>query len=140
MHLTAKVKIYPTEEQLKVLWELSNRCCSLYNLALSDRKDAWKNNRKSTKYIEQQNKLPEFKIRNPEYKVVYSKVLQGILKKLDANYKSFFALRKNGYLDSQSPNYKSREYFQTIPYNPHSEFWHFCTNLRHRCVILINIH
>lgn len=117
MHLTAKVKIYPTEEQLKVLWELSNRCCSLYNLALSDRKDAWKNNRKSTKYIEQQNKLPEFKIRNPEYKVVYSKVLQGILKKLDANYKSFFALRKNGYLDSQSPNYKSREYFQTIPYN-----------------------
>jgi len=85
MCLTAKVKIYPTEEQLKVLWELSNRCCSLYNLALSDRKDAWKNNRKSTKYIEQQNKLPEFKIRNPEYKVVYSKVLQGILKKLDAN-------------------------------------------------------
>jgi len=49
--------------------------------------------------------------------VVYSKVLQGILKKLDANYKSFFALRKNGYLDSQSPNYKSKEYFQTIPYN-----------------------
>ncbi|MHB8103238.1 MAG: helix-turn-helix domain-containing protein [Methanosarcina sp.] len=85
MRLTAKVKIYLTEEQLKVLWELSNRCCSLYNLALSDRKDAWKNNRKSTKYIEQQNKLPEFKIRNPEYKVVYSKVLQGILKKLDAN-------------------------------------------------------
>jgi putative transposase len=117
MHLTAKVKIYPTEEQLKVLWELSDRCCSLYNLALADRKDAWKNDRKSTKYVDQQNKLPEFKKNNPEYKVVYSKVLQGILKKLDANYKSFFALRKNGDTNARPPNFKSHKYFQTIPYN-----------------------
>jgi putative transposase len=94
MHLTSKVKIYPTDEQLKVLWELSDRCCSLYNIALADRKDAWKNTRKSTKYVDQQNKLPEFKKNNPEYKVVYSKVLQGVLKKLDANYKSFLLLSK----------------------------------------------
>jgi len=82
MHLTAKVKIYPTEDQLKVLWELSDKCCSLYNLALAERKDAWKNESNSIKYVDQQNKLPEFKKNNPEYKVVYSKVLQGILKKL----------------------------------------------------------
>ena len=67
MHLTAKVKICPTEEQLKVLFELSDRCCSLYNLALAERKDAWKNERKIIKYEDQQNKLPDFKERNPEY-------------------------------------------------------------------------
>ena len=117
MHLTARVKIYPTEDQLKVLWELSDRCCSLYNLALAERKDAWKNERKIIKYIDQQNKLPDFKERNPEYKAVYSKTLQGILKKLDANYKSFFGLRKNGYYDTRPPDYKSRKVFQTIPYN-----------------------
>jgi len=117
MHLTAKIKIYPTEDQLKVLWELSDKCCSLYNLALAERKDAWKNESKTVKYIDQQNKLPEFKKNNPEYKVVYSKVLQGILKKLDANYKSFFALRKNGDLKARPPNFKSHKYFQTIPYN-----------------------
>lgn len=117
MHLTAKVKIYPTEEQMKVLWELSDKCCSLYNLALAERKDAWKTENKSIKYIDQQNKLPEFKKNNPEYKVVYSKVLQGILKKLDANYKSFFALRKNGDTKARPPNFKSHKYFQTIPYN-----------------------
>ena len=117
MHLTARVKIYPTEDQLKVLWELSDRCCSLYNLALAERKDAWKNERKSIKYIDQQNKLPEFKKNNPEYKGVYSKTLQGILKKLDANYKSFFALRKNGDSKARTPNFRSRKYFQTIPYN-----------------------
>ena len=117
MHLTARVKICPTEEQLKVLWELSDRCCSLYNLALAERKDAWKLERKTTKYVDQQNKLPEFKKRNPEYRVVYSKTLQGILKKLDADYRSFFALRKNGDPSAKPPNFKSRQYFRTIPYN-----------------------
>ena len=117
MHLSAKVKIYPTEDQLKVLWELSDKCCSLYNLALAERKDAWKNESNSIKYVDQQNKLPEFKKNNPEYKVVYSKVLQGILKKLDANYKSFFALCKNGDTTARPPNFKSHKYFQTIPYN-----------------------
>ena len=117
MHLTTRVKIYPTEDQLKVLWELSDRCCSLYNLALAERKDAWRLDRKSIKYVDQQNKLPVFKERNPEYKAVYSKTLQGILKKLDANYKSFFSLWKNGYLDARPPDYKSRKFFHTIPYN-----------------------
>ena len=86
-------------------------------MALAERKDAWKLERKSCNYIGQQNKLSDFKKRNPEYKVVYSKTLQGILKKLDANYKSFFALRKNGDLKAKPPNFKSRKYFQTIPYN-----------------------
>ncbi|MGB9927572.1 MAG: RNA-guided endonuclease InsQ/TnpB family protein [Methanosarcina sp.] len=117
MHLTAKVKIYPTENQLKVLWELSDRCCSLYNLALAEGKDAWRLNRKSIKYIDQQNKLSEFKKNNPEYIVVYSKTLQGVLKKLDANYKSFFGLRKNGDLSARPPNFRSRNFFQTIVYN-----------------------
>jgi putative transposase len=61
--------------------------------------------------------LSDFKKRNPEYKVVYSKTLQGILKKLDADYKSFFALRKNGDLKARPPNFKGIKYFQTIPYN-----------------------
>ena len=117
MHLTSRVKIFPTPKQLKVLWELSDKCCSLYNLALAERKDAWKNKRESVKYIDQQNKLKEFKMRNPEYKVVYSKTLQGILKKLDANYKSFFALQRNGDYNSRPPKFKSNKFFQTIPYN-----------------------
>ncbi|AKB77242.1 Transposase-like protein B [Methanosarcina horonobensis HB-1 = JCM 15518] len=117
MHLTAKVKIYPTDEQLKVLWELSDKCCSLYNLALAERKDAWKLERKNIKYVDQQNKLPDLKKRNPEYKAVYSKTLQGVLKKLDADHRSFFALRKNGDLNARPPNFKNRKYFQTIPYN-----------------------
>ena len=117
MQLTKKVRIYPTEEQINVLWELSEKCRVIYNLALADRKDAWHNEKRSVKYEEQQNKLPEFKERNPEFKAVYSKTLQGVLKKLDANYKSFFALWKNGYTDARPPKFKGHKYLVTIPYN-----------------------
>jgi putative transposase len=89
----------------------------LYNLALAERKDVWKLERKSVKYIDQQNKLSEFKKKNPKYKVVYSKTLQGVLKKLDANYKSFFGLRKNGDTNARPPKFRSRNFFKTIPYN-----------------------
>jgi putative transposase len=117
MQLTKKIKIYPTDEQVNVLWELSNKCRCIYNLALADRKTAWRNEQRSVGYIEQQNKLPEFKKNNPEYKVVYSKVLQSVLKKLDANYKSFFALRKNGDMKARPPEFRSSKYFMTLCYN-----------------------
>ena len=46
MHLTAKVKIYPTEEQKDILWKLWDQCKILYNLALAERKDAWNTGKK----------------------------------------------------------------------------------------------
>ena len=90
MQLAKKIQIYPTEEQVDVLWQLSEKCRVVYNLALADRQDAYENENRSVKYKEQQNKLPNFKKRNPEYNQVYSKTFQGILKKLDDNYRSFF--------------------------------------------------
>ncbi|PQV41752.1 helix-turn-helix protein, partial [Methanohalophilus euhalobius] len=47
MQLTKKYKIHPTEIQKNMLWELSNACTYLYNIALSERKDTWKNDKKS---------------------------------------------------------------------------------------------
>jgi putative transposase len=117
MQMARKIRIYPTEEQVDVLWNLSEKVRFLYNLALADRKQAWSNEKRSVKYTEQQNKLPDFKNRNPEFKVVYSKVYQGILKKLDGSYKSFFALRKNGDIKAKPPNFKGHKYIMTLPFN-----------------------
>jgi len=39
-------------------------------------------------YTDQQNALPDLKNRYPEYQWVYSKVLQSVLRTLDADYKS----------------------------------------------------
>ncbi|MFO8019711.1 MAG: helix-turn-helix domain-containing protein, partial [Promethearchaeia archaeon] len=97
MQLSQKIRIYPTEEQLQVLWDLSEKCRLIYNFALSDRINTWKKQKKKPKqerkyitYTQQQNRLPKIKDKYPEYKWVYSKVLQMTLRKLDANYRSFF--------------------------------------------------
>jgi len=124
VQLSQKIRIYPTEEQLQVLWDVSEKCRLIYNFALSERIDNWKaqkekpkNERKYITYTQQQNKLPEIKRKYPEYKWVYSKVLQMILRKLDGNYKSFFSLWRNGDTNARPPKYKGKSYFTTLCYN-----------------------
>lgn len=117
MQLTQKIRVFPTEEQEKVLWKLSEKCRLVYNFALQERIDAWKNGIKGVNYFKQQNDLPKLKEKYPEYKWVYSKVLQYTLRTLDADYKSFFSLWKKGHKDASSPKYKGGKYFTTMVYN-----------------------
>ncbi|MFO8020096.1 MAG: transposase, partial [Promethearchaeia archaeon] len=124
MQLSQKIRIYPTEEQLQVLWDLSEKCRLIYNFALSDRINTWKKQKKKPKqerkyitYTQQQNRLPKIKDNYPEYKWVYSKVLQMTLRKLDANYRSFFSLWKSGDNHARPPKYKGKNYFTTLCYN-----------------------
>ncbi len=117
MQLAKKIRIYPTEEQIDVLWKLSEKCRLVYNFALADRKETYTKEKRTVKYVEQQNKLPDFKKCNPDFNIVYSKTLQGVLKKLDANYKSFFGHIKNRDKKARPPKFKGRNYFMTIPYN-----------------------
>jgi len=81
MQLVKKIRIYPTKEQVDVLWEISDKCRIVYNFALNDRQDALEKEARSIKYTEQQI-TSRFQKRNPEFKSVYSKTYQGILKKL----------------------------------------------------------
>ena len=124
MYLTQKIRIFPSQDQEMLLWVLSEKCRLIYNFALHDRIENWKQNRdlsgenrKYITYLNQQNQLPTLKEQYPEYKWVYSKVLQGVLKKLDANYKSFFALWKRGELNARPPKFKGKKYFHTLTYN-----------------------
>lgn len=124
MKLTQQIKINPTKEQKEVLWKLSEKCRLVYNFGLKERKESWnrnkdkpKDDRKYISYIDQQNKLPSLKQQYSEYKWVYAKVLQMALRNLDANYKSFFALWKNGDKAARSPKFKGKKYFTTMVYN-----------------------
>ena len=117
VQLTKKIQIYPTEEQITVLWKISEKCRIVYNMAIAERRDTWKNSKKAVSYIEQQNKLPEFKNNNPEFKQVYSKVYQAVLKKIDNSYRSTFSKWKKGDYTAELPGFKGRNYLQTITYN-----------------------
>ncbi|MCG2717637.1 MAG: helix-turn-helix domain-containing protein, partial [Nanoarchaeota archaeon] len=133
MQLTQQIKIKPTKEQEKVLWNLSEKCRLLYNFALQERKTSFKKDRKYIPYLKQQNKLPEIKKQFPKYNWVYSKVLQYTLRILDADYKSFFALWKKGNRKARLPKFKGKKYFITMIFNQ-SGFKHEkgCMKLSHK--------
>ncbi len=104
-----------------MLWELSEQCRRLYNWALHERLTRWQEEqskppkaRKYLTYLEQQNALPQLKERVPAFRWVYSKVLQLVLHTLDANYKTFFSLRRNGDPKANPPRLKGIKFFTTL--------------------------
>lgn len=131
MQLTKKVRIFPTKEQEEVLWHLSEQCRLIYNFALAERRKEWELNALrddfdvfpwgkpyySVGYNKQQNDLPDIKEKYPRYGSVHSKVLQMTLRTLNANYSSFFALRRNGDTEAMPPGFKGKKYFTTMIYN-----------------------
>jgi putative transposase len=124
MFLTYKTRIFPTNIQKYILWDLAEKCRLLYNFALAERKIVWeqakqfpKTQREYLTYIDQQNALPQLKKRYPEYRWVYSKVLQMVLRTLDADFKSFFALRKKDDKTARPPKFKRKRVFYPLKYN-----------------------
>jgi putative transposase len=117
MQLARKIRIYPTKEQESVLWHLSEMVRLLYNLALADRQQIWHDEKRPVKYLEQQNMLPEFKENNPEFKVVYSKVYQTMLRKIETSYRSTLTKWRNGDYTAELPKFKSYKYILNLPFN-----------------------
>ncbi len=115
--LTRKFTIIPNEQQTEVLWELSETCRTLYNLALAERKLFYDNYNNCITYKDQQNALPRLKRLFPRYLQVYSKVLQMTLKKLDAAYQAFFGSLKSGDSTTRPPSFRGKHYFFTLCYN-----------------------
>ncbi|WP_240738152.1 RNA-guided endonuclease InsQ/TnpB family protein [Deinococcus fonticola] len=95
-HKAFKFRLYPTKAQELVLNEQLRLCRNLYNCALQERRDAYKKAGVTRTYYDQQNLLPEIKEALPEYKEVYSQVLQDVLKRLDKAFKAFFRRIKEG--------------------------------------------
>jgi putative transposase len=115
--LTWKFRINPTKKHEELLWELSDSCRVLYNHALVERRFLYDAYNYSVSYRDQQNALPQLKKHYPRYNIVYSKVLQMTLKKLDGAFQAFFGLRKNGDTTIKLPTFRGRKYFFTLCYN-----------------------
>ena len=124
MLLTYKISIAPTQTQVEILCILAEKCRLLYNFALAERLNRWTLNREKPPaerihitYVQQQNSLPALKVQYPEYAWVYSKVLQMTLRRLDADFKSFFARWRNGDTKARPPRFKGNRYFTTLCFN-----------------------
>lgn len=91
-------------------------CRELYNAGLQERRDAWKINRISRTYQDQQNLLPEIKkeVRD-DLNLVYSQVLQDALKRLDKTFKAFFDRLKRGE-KAGYPRFKSKNRYDSFTF------------------------
>jgi len=91
-----KYRIYPTRKQAGTLQFTLDRNRELYNAALEERKEAYRMSKMSINFKQQSAQLPEIKEIRPEYKEIYSQILQDTLHRVDKAFKAFFKRCKEG--------------------------------------------
>lgn len=101
-HKSFKYRLYPNQEQERILYWTLARCRELYNAALAERKEAYRMVGKTVTYYEQKKDLPIIKAElREEYQYIYSQVLCDILLRLERAFQHFYRRVKLG----QAPGY-----------------------------------
>lgn len=93
---TYKIKLKPTDRQIKKLLGWFRLMNELYNAAIQERRDAWQLNRVSIGYNEQSKQLTEIKKIRPEFMDINSHALQDVLTRVDLAFKAFYRRAKAG--------------------------------------------
>jgi putative transposase len=118
--ITYKYRLYPNKIQRQLLVNTLESCRVLYNCALEQRKIAFRQFEVSLNYYNQADELKTLKEYFPEYKNIYSQVLQDVLKRVDKAFQNFFrrlkTSEKPGY-----PRFKGRGWYDSFTY-PQSGF------------------
>lgn len=115
-----RYRLCPTKVQEVELFNQLRLCRNLYNAALQERTFAYKKAKVTRNYYDQANTLSEIKAELPEYKGVYSQVLQDVLKRIDKAYQAFFRRVKSGEKPG-FPRYRGRDRYDSFTY-PQSGF------------------
>ena len=113
MKKSYRYRFYPTRSQISKLENILSMCRHLYNWSLLERIEAYKKEKKTISYTDQQNKLPDLKKQRPWFKGVYSLVLQDVLRRLDKSYKQFFRAKKG------FPKFRKKGQYTSVCYTQH---------------------
>jgi len=89
-----KAKINKETEAKALNW--LSLCCALYNSVLEQRRNMYRQHRKSVSCYDQIKQLPELKKELPEFKQVGSQCLQDVVERCDKAFKAFFRRLKTG--------------------------------------------
>jgi putative transposase len=98
---TFKYRLYPTNEQQRLLEQQLEECRWLYNRLLEDRKTAWEQHQESVRLYDQHALLPALKAERSTLARVQSQVLQNVAVRIDLAFKAFFRRLKAG----ETPGY-----------------------------------
>lgn len=109
-----KFRLYPIRKQRERLQETLDACRTLYNAAMTERRDAYnfhvrqhpnyydqatrkeRSREIGINYYSQANQLPEIKDLREEYQDVHSQVLQDVLRRVQKAFDGFFRRVRNG--------------------------------------------
>lgn len=83
-------RLYPNQTQTAKLFEWRRLHCWLYNQALSDRQVAYKRDKRSVSYFDQQRAVKVIRQVLPEFKELGSHAVQATIKRVDFAFGRFF--------------------------------------------------
>jgi putative transposase len=107
---TFKYKLNPNRKQAQLLSQSLDLCRGLYNMCLEQKQY------QRISRFEQDLQLTQLKAAFPEYREVYSEVLQNVVKTLDKSFQNFFRRLKEGG-KAGYPRFKGRNRFDSFQFN-----------------------
>ena len=96
MRKTFKYRLYPNQQQQRLLDQQLVECCWLYNHLLAQRQAAWEQRQESLRLYDQQAALPGLKVERPALAGVQSQVLQNVAVRIDLAFAAFFRRLRAG--------------------------------------------
>jgi putative transposase len=118
---TYRYRIYPTSRQEQTLNKHLAVCCELYNAALQERRDAWKIERKSLTWFDQNLQLKPIRAEREDVAALYSQVLEDALKRVHLAFNAFFARVKRG-KKAGYPRFRSRSRYKSMTFRGAAHF------------------
>ena len=115
MLLSYKFRLYPNSAQRQALDRLLEIHRQMYNAALQERRDAWKQRGVSVRYTDQANQLKSIRSFDADAAWCNYSSLQQTLRRLDKAFQAFFRRVKRGEKPGY-PRFKGRGWFKSVCY------------------------
>jgi len=113
---TFQFRLKPNAGQAVALTRILEDNTETYNAALQERRDAWKLQRKSITYRDQQNELTELR-RDPAFQWMACDIMRDPLRRVDRAFKAFFRRCKSGGDKPGFPRFRSRRRYDSFSFS-----------------------
>ena len=137
MRRSFKYRLYPSHIQTDKLQSLLDAGRTLYNLALEQRRDAWKTRQLSLNYYDQAAQLKELRDAFPQLSVLNYSACQDTLRRLQKSFDGFFRRIKIG--QAGFPRFKGKDRFDSIVFPSYGNGVKLNNKLRIQNVGLVRI-
>jgi putative transposase len=116
MRRAFKYRLYPNQQQTRLLTQQLEACRWLYNHLLEARKTAWEQRQESVRLYDQQATLPLLKLERPALALVNAQVLQNVAVRIDLAVQAFFRRVKAGEDKPGYPRFRGYGRYDSLTY------------------------